>query len=191
LWIFADRISQVVGTEDCKQTSQLARKVASLFDASPDEGEKELLQFVKIADEAEVEPNMQDQAQFQDVFDAYQSGDFVNNAQKWLKRYPRKPRQFISLIRSIFEPLAANGILLCRISFVLLVSFFESLMVGLLTLYFNSNPNIKVIERVLNRGTFPDRLKLLGMTGADLNPLEPLKQNALEIIRRRNLFTPP
>jgi hypothetical protein len=189
LWMFADRISQVADAEDHEQISQLAQKVAFLFDESPGEVEKELVQFVKVADEAEVEPNMQDQAQFQDVTDAFQSGDFKNSAQKWLRRYPKKNRQFVGLIRSIFEPVAANGILLRRSSFVLLVSFFESLIVDLLTMYFTSNPNIKVNEHIINRGSFPDRLKLLGTTGADLVPFELLKQNTLEIIRRRNLLT--
>lgn len=189
LWMFADRISQVADAEDCKQISRLAEKVASLFDESPGEVEKELLQFVKVTDEAEVEPNMQDQAQFQDVIDAFQSGDFVNSAQKWLKRYPKKTRRFVGLIRSIFEPVAANGILLRRSSFVMLVSFLESFLVDLLTLYFSNNPTIKVNEHVLDRGPFPERLKLLGTTGADLTPFESMKQNTLEIIRRRNQFT--
>lgn len=189
LWVFADKISIIADDEDRKQISYLAQRMAKLFNENPSEVEKELIQLITIADETEVEPNLLEKPELQEVFNAFQTGDFVESAQKWLKRFPKKRNQLIDLIISFFDPSTANGIILRRSAFVLLVSFFETLIVDLLTLYFTAHSSSPSSERIITRGTFPDRLKLLGTTGVAFGPFDDLKKEVTEIILKRNLFT--
>jgi hypothetical protein len=188
LMIFAERISMIADEEDRKQVSLSARRIANLFDDDPSVVEKELLEFVYVADELEVEPNFLERPETQIVFEAFRTGEFEKSVQNWLKRFPKKRNKFLELFSSIFEPSAANGIILRRSTFVLLVSLFETLLVDLLNLYFTVNPPSASDYRTISRGSLSDRVKLLSATGVVLDPYEDLKKDVLEIILRRNLI---
>ena len=200
LWLFTERISRIINKEDEKQLSQIADRIAQLFNDDPIKVEKELQQFIKVSDDADIEPNLLERPDVQEVIEVINSGEFNQMINAWLNQFPRKRNKFFETLSYIFEPPIANSYFLCRGTFVLLVSFFEIFIVDLLRIRYGIYPQKQIVntlktlhptksdERIINNGNFHNRLKLIKKNEIDTNSIEGIEIKVFEIIQKRNLL---
>ena len=201
---FSQNISFLADQQDQSRISAIAQQVAGLFGDDPEQVRSELLQFVSLSNELEFEPDLRKNPDVQEILGAMKSKEFQQNVQKWQRRNPAKARVLSDIIVSLWNEPIANGVLLRRSALVVLVSFYETLLVSLLKAYYgmlsqgitdSARPEgsdqvtlPKKTERIIAFGSISDRLALFDSLGINLQPLAQIKGIMIEIAERRNVF---